>query len=265
MDNYQSIVHVISKFWYLLLIPVLPALIKIPHITGCFHEPIVNFFACLLLNKKKYHRINDVILPSENGTALIDHIILSVFGIFVVKKTNIKGRIYRVPDLKTWIQKIHNNTNPFENPLYRNHEYVKILQSVLGLKDNQIHSVIVFTGNSTFKTDMPKNVTRGLGFIRFIRSKKQKVLSEFEIMEVKLKIIDARLEQSFGTDRMHVKNVRNIIREKEEKGTPVCPECSGSMLLREVKKGPNAGKKFWGCAKFPGCRGIVPVNNRPVT
>jgi restriction system protein len=28
------------------------------------------------------------------------------------------------------------------------------------------------------------------------------------------------------------------------------------MVLRKVAKGANAGKEFWGCEKFPSCRGV---------
>ena len=38
-----------------------------------------------------------------------------------------------------------------------------------------------------------------------------------------------------------------------------CPKCGGEMVLRVAKKGPNSGKEFWGCSKFPGCRGVVSV------
>lgn len=38
--------------------------------------------------------------------------------------------------------------------------------------------------------------------------------------------------------------------------SPACPTCGGHMVERAVKKGPNAGKQFWGCAKFPACKGI---------
>jgi Zn-finger domain associated with topoisomerase type I len=38
---------------------------------------------------------------------------------------------------------------------------------------------------------------------------------------------------------------------------PPCPKCNSSMVLRETKKGNNAGKKFWGCSQFPDCRGIL--------
>ena len=38
---------------------------------------------------------------------------------------------------------------------------------------------------------------------------------------------------------------------------PTCPACQSPMILRTVRKGPNAGNQFWGCSGFPECRGIV--------
>ena len=38
---------------------------------------------------------------------------------------------------------------------------------------------------------------------------------------------------------------------------PLCPICSQKMIKRTAKKGKNAGNTFWGCSKFPGCRGVV--------
>ena len=38
---------------------------------------------------------------------------------------------------------------------------------------------------------------------------------------------------------------------------PSCPKCNSGMVLRETKKGANAGKKFWGCSQFPNCRGVL--------
>jgi restriction system protein len=36
---------------------------------------------------------------------------------------------------------------------------------------------------------------------------------------------------------------------------PECPKCGAAMVLREARKGPNAGSRFWGCSRFPQCRG----------
>ena len=36
-----------------------------------------------------------------------------------------------------------------------------------------------------------------------------------------------------------------------------CPKCGSEMVLRVANKGPHSGKEFWGCSKFPDCRGVV--------
>ena len=36
---------------------------------------------------------------------------------------------------------------------------------------------------------------------------------------------------------------------------PLCPRCSSSMIARTAKRGRNIGNKFWGCTRFPRCRG----------
>lgn len=36
---------------------------------------------------------------------------------------------------------------------------------------------------------------------------------------------------------------------------PVCPTCGGSMVRRVAKRGAQAGSEFWGCPRFPECRG----------
>ena len=37
---------------------------------------------------------------------------------------------------------------------------------------------------------------------------------------------------------------------------PTCPQCGSGMVKRTARKGGNAGGEFWGCTKFPTCRGV---------
>jgi restriction system protein len=37
--------------------------------------------------------------------------------------------------------------------------------------------------------------------------------------------------------------------------TPECPVCHSPMKLRTAKKGGSVGAQFWGCSRFPQCRG----------
>ncbi len=35
----------------------------------------------------------------------------------------------------------------------------------------------------------------------------------------------------------------------------LCPECGASMVLRTAKRGLRSGEQFWGCSRYPVCRG----------
>ena len=259
MDFSPIINQAIGALWYLIPIAIVAGIVKSPWFKGVVGEFIVNFSAKLLLDKDKYHLIKNVTLPTEDGSTQIDHVIVSEFGVFVVETKNMKGWIFGSPNQKTWTQKIYKHSSKFQNPLYQNYKHVKTLESLLGLNEQEVHSVIVFVGDSTFKTAMPENVTHGGGYVRYIKSKKMPVLTASQVIEVVNKIEQGRLTPSFKTNREHVKHVKNIVAEKEKSSTPSCPRCGDPMVLREVKKGQNVGGKFWGCSKFPQCRGIMNV------
>jgi restriction system protein len=36
---------------------------------------------------------------------------------------------------------------------------------------------------------------------------------------------------------------------------PGCPACGSEMIMRTARRGRNAGNQFWGCSRFPRCRG----------
>lgn len=41
--------------------------------------------------------------------------------------------------------------------------------------------------------------------------------------------------------------------------TRECPKCGGGMLLRTARRGVSTGQRFWGCERFPQCRGTTPA------
>jgi len=243
--------------WYLIPIAILAFTLKSAWFKGLFGELVVNLAAKLLLDKTKYHLLKNVTLPTENGTTQIDHVIISKYGIFVVETKNMKGWIFGSPNQKVWTQKIFKHSSKFQNPIHQNFKHVKTLESLLGLKETQIYSVIVFVGESTFKTDMPENVTYAGGYIRYIKSKKQEVLSNSEVRVIIQQVESGRLTPSFKTNKEHVKHVNSIITEKQN--NKLCPKCGGEMVIRKAKQGKNKGNWFWGCLNYPKCRGIVNV------
>lgn len=38
---------------------------------------------------------------------------------------------------------------------------------------------------------------------------------------------------------------------------PACPQCGAPMKQRTARKGAKAGSSFWGCSRYPQCRGTL--------
>ncbi len=54
----------------------------------------------------------------------------------------------------------------------------------MGLGDEQVHSLVVFVGNSTFKALTSESVTYGGGYIRFIKAQTEERLSDSDAQMV---------------------------------------------------------------------------------
>jgi hypothetical protein len=169
-----------------------------------------------------------------------------------------KGWIFGKPNQRMWTQKIYKTSHKFQNPLHQNYKHTKALQCCLGIEESKLFSFIVFVGDSSFKTEMPDNVTYGGGYVRFIKSKKDVLLSDDEVQSILFQVQEGRLKPSLKTSRDHIKHVRQIVKEKTN--SHICSKCGSGMVERETSKGHNKGKKFLGCSAFHKCRSIQPIN-----
>lgn len=217
----SSAYAVVAEFWYLLPLVIIARLINSPWFKGKFGEFLVNISARCFLDRSRYHLIKNVTLPTEDGTTQIDHVLVSGYGVFVVETKNMKGWIFGGPYQRIWTQKIFRSSYKFQNPLHQNYKHVKTLQALLGLGDHQMHSVVVFVGDSIFKTPMPENVTQGLGYVRYIKSQRELVISPEQVAEVRKKMAAGCLKASFATDRGHARYVRALVAERYGATGPV--------------------------------------------
>lgn len=259
MDYSPILNQIYSILWYLAPLFIAIAVIKTPWFKGALGEFQVNLLLKRFLPKEGYYLIKNVTLPTEDGTTQIDHILVSEYGVFVIETKNITGWIFGSFDQRQWTQKIFKHSNKFQNPIHQNYKHVKALQSCLDINLEHIHSLVVFVGDSTFKTRMPENVTYAKGCIPYIKSKKTKVLTPATKSEIIMKVEGGKLKRSVKTHRDHVAHVKGIISAKERHQEKSCPKCGSKMILRTSTKGSNAGNKFWGCSSFPKCRKIANI------
>lgn len=162
-------------------------------------------------------------VPTEDGTTQIDHVIGSVYGVFVVETKNLHGWIFGSERERTWTQKLYKKTFKFQNPLHQNFKHKQTLAGLLGLPAGRLISVIVFISDRDFKTVMPPNVTRGWRFIRFITGHTTPILTEDQVQAVILRIAEQRLAPGLWNHLKHIKHVRQIVAEKEMGRPTVVP------------------------------------------
>lgn len=253
MNPSPMLVAALNVLWVLIPIVLIIIFFKARICKGILGELMVKFAAKLRLPSGTYHRLHNVTLPTANGSTQIDHVFISRFGIFVVETKNMQGQIFGGARQAQWTQQFANASYTFQNPLRQNYKHTLELESVLDVSADAIHSVIAFVGQSSFQSPMPINVTHGMGYISYIKSFREEVLSPDDVQDILAQLQSARLAQSRATNRRHVKQLKKNLRQSAKKR---CPECGGSMVIRTAQRGEHAGQQFFGCLAYPRCRAV---------
>ena len=257
MNIFEAFLNVLAQVWYLVPLLLIVSVFKSRWLKGVFGEFLVNRLLSKL-PESDYTQIKDVTLPTNDGTTQVDHIVVSRYGIFVVETKNMKGWIFGSARQKQWTQKIYRHSSKFQNPLHQNYKHIKALETLLGCSEEHLHSVIVFIGDSTFKTEMPPNVTYARGSIRYIQQFNDVVFSDNDYARLTESINRLKLKRGVITDLKHRKHVKEVVASKVSSNE--CPRCGSEMVLRETKRGENIGKQFWGCSTYPKCRAVKQFN-----
>ena len=209
MDIIPIFFGVLKSFWWLLPFLLIAVVLKSPRFKGWVGESLVSHKASLKLPPVQYHAYDNVTLPDGAGTTQIDHIYVSRFGVFVVETKNMAGWIFGAENQAQWTQTIFKRKSRFQNPIRQNYKHIKTLETLLQIPASRLHTVIVFTGDSTFKTELPRCVCTLANFAEYIKSFSAPVLSDAEVAEIRRNIENARLEDNSATQKAHVKNLRD--------------------------------------------------------
>ena len=205
----------------------------------------------------EYRILNDIYLPLPDGTTTqIDHIVVSQYGVFVVETKTYSGWIFGDEKSKEWTQSIYRKKSRFQNPMRQNYKHICALADNLGIDKSYFHGVVAFTGDCTFKTEMPPGVVYSKGAADYIRSFRQPLIKAEQVGEVAAVIAEWQGTLSEKQIDSHVANLQKRHSSVREGDAPLCPYCGGEMVLRKRK---GDGKSFYGCKRYPACRGIREV------
>lgn len=135
------------------------------------------------LPRSHYMVMQDVFLPGVKEPVAIDHLVISAYGVFAIKRISGGGRISGKPGDARWIRSTRRKEQPFANPLFECLNEVNALRTILRLDASLLNFVLVFTDDVKFVTPMPVNVTKLDGLPLFIEGK-DKLLIDFDDLPV---------------------------------------------------------------------------------
>jgi restriction system protein len=172
-------------------------------IKGWFGEAQGAFAQWAFLDQSIYTSLNNITIPTSNGTTQIDHIIVSRHGIFVVEAKNIEGWIFGEKKQKQWVVVRFGRKFRIQNPLHQNYRHTSAIIEFLGIDTAKVQSMVMFWGNCEFKTEMPTNVINS-GYIHYIKSFSAVVFTDTEVSCIIRALKVGALPKSWATHEAHL-------------------------------------------------------------
>lgn len=203
------------------------------------------------LDSDKYIVMNDLMLDTKYGTTQIDHVVLSVYGIFVIETKNYSGLIYGGERSDTWTKNMYGNKYDFKNPIKQNYGHIKALSEKLNIPSNYFNSIVVFTNRAKLKGDFESPVIYSSQLLDEIRYHNTEKLTKEQIIEFRNKLVSS-LNYDKEKQKKHVADIKDNVNRKEASiSAGICPKCGGKLVKRNGKYG-----EFYGCSNYPKCKFI---------
>lgn len=204
------------------------------------------------LPHEKYFVLNDILLETEDGTAQIDHIVVSVYGIFVIETKNYQGIIYGSEKSYNWTQNIYGNKQSFKNPIHQNYGHIKTVEKALSSYGNlPIRSIVAFSEQAELHVETdetPVIHTQEIGTCIKVLSKTE-TITEMLAKEIYDTLLDCNItdKEARKNHIAEAKFKKYVAEEKSFMG--ICPRCGGKLVERNGRTGV-----FIGCSNYPKCR-----------
>lgn len=175
---------------------------------GKLGEEIVRQKLANRLPKETYRVLNDIFLPLENGgTTQIDHVVVSIFGVFVVETKNYSGWIFADKNSPSWTQVLGNAKNHFQNPIRQNYLHLCAIADNLGLPKDILHGIVAFADDCEFKTERPKGVVLFNELPAYIQRFGESIITQSEVADIVSAIREWNASITPAQRASHVENL----------------------------------------------------------
>nr|WP_320026392.1 NERD domain-containing protein [uncultured Acetobacterium sp.] len=203
------------------------------------------------LPKEQYVIYNNILLKTDYGMTQIDHIVLSVFGVFVIETKNYQGWIFGNERDDYWTQNIYGKKTRFKNPILQNYGHIKAVERVFSdFEALKIIPIVAFSGRSELKVHVNSEKV-----IKFSQLKDQIGSYALKMMTIEtvMKMGDVLVQNNIDSKENRIEHntkIRSNLKNNNMKlVNNSCPRCGGNLVNRNGKYG-----RFIGCSNYPKCR-----------
>lgn len=231
--------------------------------------------------------LHDIFLEHDNLKAQIDFLVITRKNCYVIECKNLYGNIEIDNSgsfIRSYSYKGKNIKEGIYSPITQNQRHLELIKAMMedtktniitkklfnmGFNDDY-HTIVVLANPKTVlndryaKKEIKNQVIRADQLISYIKQKDdEKDKSSFSDKEME-ELAEFFLGQNKDNPVDYTQKYREMFISQENNEEPetkadkeiLCPECGAPMVLRTAKKGSNAGKQFYGCSKFPKCKGV---------
>lgn len=226
--------------------------INLPTIKGKIGEMSVSA-TLSFLPENEYIVLNDLMFKNGNSTTQIDHIVVSVHGIFVIETKNYKGWIYGNSNNDYWTQNIYGYKYSLYNPILQNQNHIKFLIHKFDvIRDiaEYVYPVVVFLGASDLRISGNDNCVLWRSQLNYyIKSCQQNIMSIEDCRNI-ASVLEIYNLTDKEQRKQHKRNVKAAMSRHENKvANGICPRCGANLVVRNGSYG-----EFLGCSNYPRCR-----------
>ena len=195
------------------------------------------------LDKNVYTVLNDIMVKVDDKYHQIDHIVVSVYGVFVIETKQYNGFITgNKYDLK-WIRHSGNKKYYYTNPIRQNYGHVKALSSLLGLEEDKLFNIVYIPSKAKLNIKDGTEIVRAEELVNKIKQYDIEIISDADDITKKL------ASNNIKDKNLRKEHIESINKEKLNFNDNMCPKCGGDLVKRNGKFG-----EFYGCSNFPKCK-----------
>lgn len=185
-------------------------------------------YQLIQLHRPDYRVGNNVLmLNAVNKSMQVDHIVVSIYGLFIIETKNCKGLITGNEYHNYWYQHTNGRTYPLYNPIMQSKGHIRHIESLLW-RGIQLFPLVCFTERCDLDLNLPKTpVYRPLDLVTAIK-KHQKVVLTLEQVDYIANKFNERVKLYRQSDKDHI---GSVLRQKDEAKALEALKANKKLLL----------------------------------